>query len=374
MQGHTSAGPTILVDGTPVSRRTDGIGRWSANVLRETALARPDWRLVVVGFSDDRSRPYLLPELPNVERLFLPVPRRAYQAVYSLVGRMPVDRWVPRADALVSTNYTAFPAVSNTPSVVTVFDLAYVDLPDVIEKRNLAHLRKHVPRTMTEASAITTISPFTESRIDAEFPGHAPVHLVDCGLDPQFLAPRSSGGPRLPDGYVLAVGTLEPRKNLVTLLRAWALLDPDVRRRHPLVVVGSAGWGEQQPPADIPADVLAGVTFTGYVEDADLPAVYAGAALFVFPSRYEGFGLPLLEAMSCGVPAVVSDIPPFHEIGTDLVDYADPDDPSDFARAVTERLGSRDDGRVALASERARAWTWERSGAQMAATIEGVLR
>lgn len=365
--------PTILVDATPVSRRTDGIGRWSANVLRESALARPDWRFVVVGFSDDRSRPYLLPDLPNLERLLLPVPRRAYQAVYSLVGRVPVDRWVPRADALVSTNYTAFPAVS-APSVVTVFDLAYVDLPEVIEKRNLTHLRKHVPRTMTEASAVTTISPFTASRIDAEFPGHVPVHLVDCGLDPQFLAPPSGGGPDLPEGYVLAVGTLEPRKNLVTLLRAWALLDPEVRRRHPLVVVGSAGWGAQQPPTDVPADVLAGVTFTGYVEDADLPGVYAGADLFVFPSRYEGFGLPLLEAMASGVPAVASDIPPFHEIGADLVDYADPEDPADFARAVTARLGDADPGRTEQARARARAWTWERSGAQMAATIEGVLR
>ncbi|MBO3101397.1 glycosyltransferase family 4 protein [Cellulomonas fengjieae] len=364
-------GPTIAVDGTPLSRPMDGIGRWSANVLRETALARPDWRFVVLGFTDDRARPYLLPDLPNVERVLLPVPRRAYQAVYSLVARVPVDRLVPRVDALVSTNYTAFPAL-RVPSVVTVFDLAYVDLPDVIEKRNLAYLRKHVPRSMREAAAITTISPFTAARIDAEFPGHAPVHLVDCGLDPAFLAPLTAG-PALPSGYVLAVGTLEPRKNLVTLLRAWARVDPAMRRAHPLVIVGRDGWGSRDLPADVPADVLAEVSFTGYVEDADLPAVYAGATLFAFPSLYEGFGLPLLEAMASGVPAVVSDIPPFREIGAGLVDYVDPLDPRAFAEAISVRLTRAGDDRAAQARTRAREWTWERSGRQMAETIEGVL-
>ncbi|NKY10643.1 glycosyltransferase family 4 protein [Cellulomonas hominis] len=363
----------IAVDGTPLSRRTDGIGRWSANVVERTARARPAWEFVVVGFADDRRRPYLLPDLPNVRRVLLPVPRRLYQAWYSLVGPVAVDRFVPEVDALLATNFAPFPALRRVPSVVTVYDLTFVDLPEVVERRNLAHLRRHVPRALRTADVVTTISPFTAQRIDEVFPGHRPVRVVDCGLAPAFLRAEHVPGPPLPERYVLAVGTLEPRKNLVTLLRAWALLPDALRREVRLVVVGSAGWGPHARPSDVPADILEGVVFTGYVDDEQLPSVYAGARAFAFPSVYEGFGLPLLEAMSSGVPAVVSDIPPFRAIGGDLVEYAAPRDPVAFAEALTGVLTRPDASRVARARDRARAWTWEASGEQMARAIEEVL-
>ena len=377
----SAATVTIGVDGTPLYRRVDGIGRYSANLVRATALARPDWRFVVVGFADDRTRPYLLPQLPNVEQVFLPFPRRAYQAMYSYLVRLPVTRWLPTLDGLLCTNYTAFPWLPGVPVAVTVFDLTYVDLPQVVEARNLGYLRRHVPRTVAGADAVLAISEFTRQRIDQTFPGHRPVTVVDCALDATFLEPRvapsdeapggaTSRGPELPADYVLCVGTLEPRKILVTLLRAWALLPPDVRARHPLVVVGRAGWGRDDLPQDVPDDVHDAVRFTGYVEDEHLAAVYRGARLFVFPSRYEGFGLPLLEAMASEVPAVVSDIAPFRAIGADLVDYADPDDPAAFAAAIAAALADERPLRVAEAAALARGYTWERSAAQLLGVLD----
>ncbi|MCG7285414.1 glycosyltransferase family 4 protein [Cellulomonas sp. ACRRI] len=375
--------PTLVVgvDGTPLFRRVDGIGRYTANLLRATAEARPDWRFVVIGFRDDAGRPSLVPDLPNVEVVLLPAPRRAYQAVFSYLARVPVGRLLPRFDVHLATNYVAFPHLPGVPAVSVVYDLTYVDLPEVVEARNLGYLRRHVPRTVRESAAVAAISPFTAARVDEEFPGHPPVHVVDCALDPTFLAPAPAPGgevPGLPDGYVLAVGTLEPRKNLVTLLRAYALLDPAVRDAHPLVVVGKQGWGPGDVPADVPADVVAGVRFTGYVPDADLPSVYRGARLFVFPSRYEGFGLPLLEAMACGVPAIASDIPPFRTIGQDLVDYADPGDPAAFAAAITAALTAPQDdparaARTARAADAAGAWTWDRSARQLVAAVTDAL-
>ncbi len=363
----------VAVDGTPLFRRTDGIGRYASNVLRATALARPDWRFVVVGLRPDAQGPSLVPDLPNVEQVVVPLPRRWYQAACSFGLRVPVDRWVPRADVLLAMNFTDVPVLRGVPSVVTVFDLTYVDLPDVVEARNLAHLRRAVPPAVRRARRVTTISPFTARRLGSALPGHAPVRLVDCGLDPSFLAPPLPGGPDLPERYVLAVGTLEPRKNLETLLRAWALLDPALRADLRLVVVGRQGWGADDVPDDVPAEVLDEVVLTGWVDDAHLPGVYARAAAFVFPSLYEGFGLPLLEAMASGVPAVVSDIEPFREIGADLVTYVPPRDPAAFADALAGVLRGPDAVRVAAARDRARGWTWERSGEQQAAVLQEVL-
>ncbi len=373
----------VGVDGTPLYRRTDGIGRYTANLVRAVAVARPGWRFVIVGFSDDRAGPSLVPVLPNVEQVFLPFPRRAYQAAYSYLVRVPVNRLVPRFDVLLGTNYTRFPALRHTPSVVVVYDLTYVDLPEVVERRNLGYLRRHVPRTIAQADVVVAISEFTAQRIDEVFPGHRPVRVVDCGLDPGFLvgapgAPErldtdpsgTPGPPDLPAAYVLCVGTLEPRKNLVTLLRAYAVLDPAVRSSYPLVVVGRAGWGPADLPDDIPLAVSEAVRFTGYVEDTDLPGVYRGASLFVLPSLYEGFGLPLLEAMASGVPCVVSDIDPFRSIGGDLVDYVDPLDAAALARVVERRLREPDDARTAAARARAVSATWQRSAVQLAAAIE----
>ncbi|WP_372595372.1 glycosyltransferase family 4 protein [Actinotalea sp.] len=366
---------TVAVDGTPLYRRVDGIGRYSANLVAATARARPDWRFVVVGFADDRSRPYLLPELPNVEQVFLPFPRRLYQAAYSYGVRVPVTRWLPPLDVLLATNYTVFPWLPGVPSAVVVYDLTYVDLPQVVDARNLGHLRRTVPRTMRTADRVLAISPFTAERIDATFPAHPPVTIVDCALDETFLGGRSTpspaaGLPGLPEQYVLCVGTLEPRKNLVTLLRAYAALDEELRDRYPLVVVGRQGWGAHEVPSDVPADVVSSVRFTGYVQDAELPAVYRGARLFVFPSRYEGFGLPLLEAMACGVPAVVSAIPPFEAIGGPLVDYADPDDPGSFSAAIGAALRADATERTEAARAAARTWTWERSAQQLLGALE----
>lgn len=366
----SAPGLVVAVDGTPLFRRTDGIGRYAANVLRATALARPTWRFVVVGLRPDDDGPSLVPDLPNVTSVVVPLPRRWYQAACSFGVRFPVDHWVPRADVLLAMNFTDVPVLRGVPSVVTVFDLTYADLPEVVEARNLAHLRRAVAPAVRRASRVTTISPFTSERLDAVLPDHAPVRLVDCGLDPSFLSPPAGPGPTLPSRYVLAVGTLEPRKNLVTLLRAWALLDPRVRDGRRLVVVGRQGWGRDDVPADVPSDVLDDVVFTGWVDDADLPGVYARAEAFVFPSLYEGFGLPLLEAMASGVPAVVSDIAPFRAIGEDLVTYVPPREPAAFAAALTDALDRPDAARVAAARDRARAWTWERSGEQMATVLQ----
>jgi len=165
----------------------------------------------------------------------------------------------------------------------------------------------------------------------------------------------------LPSRYVLSVGSLEPRKNLSRLLDAWRRLQP-TDRDESLVLVGASSKHFQA--VDFAGDI-ASVIFPGYINDADLPAVYAGATLFVYPSLYEGFGLPVLEAMACGTPVVCSGATALPEVvGTAgiLVDPYDPEAIADGIRRVLEndalqaRLRQR-------GLELARKYTWERAAA-----------
>src|SRR6185295_1593322 len=134
----------------------------------------------------------------------------------------------------------------------------------------------------------------------------------------------------LGEPYILAVGTLEPRKNLRALAAAFS----HVRKRHPeltLAIAGLEGWGERPVEAD-------GIRLLGYVSDEELARLYRGAAAFAYPSRFEGFGIPVVEALASGVPAVVSSHPSLDEASGEAALRADPDDPENFAAALEEAL------------------------------------
>ena len=178
-----------------------------------------------------------------------------------------------------------------------------------------------------------------------------PVHVTPLGVGPQWAgATPPDDGTRtrlgLPSSYVLFVGTLEPRKDLRTLLTAHRLV-PDA---PPLVLVGSPGWGEQLE--------VSGCITPGFLGDDLLPSVVAGAAALVLPSRDEGFGLPVLEALAAGTPVVASDLPVLREVGGDVVTYAEPGDPAAFAAALQQVLATPGD--PAPRRTHGAAYTWAR--------------
>jgi len=155
----------------------------------------------------------------------------------------------------------------------------------------------------------------------------------DPGLnDAEIRARHGLDGP-----YVLAVGTLEPRKNLPRLIEAFAGLTDAERGGRRLTLVGASGWETDETFEAIRSEGSL-VTTLGWVTDEELPAIYRGADLFAYPSLYEGFGLPVLEAMSCGVPVLTSEISSLPEVGGDAVRYADPRDTGSIRGALRELL------------------------------------
>jgi len=164
--------------------------------------------------------------------------------------------------------------------------------------------------------------------------------------------------------YVLYVGLLEKKKNTPLLINAFALVKegrPDMK--HKLALIGDASFGYDEVNYMVDEFGLESeVIMTGWVEESDLPCIFTGATAFVFPSKYEGFGIPVIQAMACGVPVVISDIPVLREVAGEAALYFDPNDKNDMARAITEIIGNSDlrERLVELGRKRVKEFSWEK--------------
>jgi glycosyltransferase involved in cell wall biosynthesis len=303
---------------------------------------------------------------------------RALVAAAYLTG-IPQDRRVGGVDVFHGTDHL-LPRLRSTGSVFTVHDLTYVLYPDTHSRRNREYLRLMMPRFL-RADAVLADSQSTrrdatewyglsEQDITVVYPGvsnrFSPVEAQNASIVCSRLG--------LPRDFVLCVGTIEPRKNLTVLLEAVARLGTD-SLAPPLVIAGRRGWMSESVFARLEKLGLEkAVTILGYVPDDTLAALYSACQAMAFPSLYEGFGLPVLEAMSCGAPVVCSDSSSLPEVGGDAVLYVNPQSADDWAAALTRVLGDnslRSEMRQRGLAQSA-AFTWERTARSMLPIYERV--
>jgi glycosyltransferase involved in cell wall biosynthesis len=344
----------IVFDVSPLSHRRTGVGNYVRGSLRgvvEAAAGRHD----VVAFAPAslRGKREIEASLGGLEvqrRLPLVPAAHALRTLWSRLGAPPSELVLGGFDVLHFSDWMYPPQRSGVRSTM-VHDLVPLHHPEwVHERTERMHGAKyrHAART---CDVVMVNSRFTADDV-IETLGVAPekVHVAYPGVDPGF----SRDGDKIERDrpYVLTVATLEPRKNLETLLDAYRLLgDGDLA----LAVAGAAGWGDQ-PSLDVP-----GVVRLGFTPHDDLPALYRGASVFVYPSLLEGFGMPVLEAMACGVPCVVSSHPSLDEACGDAALRADPRDPAAIAHAIEQALEQRE-SLVARGVEHVRSFTWLANG------------
>ena len=270
------------------------------------------------------------------------------------------------ADVLLSTNSYLTAWFTRIPTAVVVYDMIAFHA-DARPQRRAALIEKATAGlAIRRAAALLCISEWTREDLVRLFPrAEAKARVIPLAASAVDLPQRGEGSDPVARPYVLSVGTLEPRKNLDGLVAAWALLPEELRRSHTLALVGPPGWEIERVLAPIRASAD-DVRLVGYVSDEQLAALYAGCEAFCYPSLYEGFGLPVLEAMQHGAAVVTSNSSSLPEVGGDAVAYVDPRSPGDIAR-VLERLLRAPEERARLgaaARQRAAQFSWDATARQ----------
>ena len=365
----------ITIDYTPAVHQRAGIGRLTRELTRALlALPSPhQFKLFVMGGGEEAHRmaPVAVHASPISDRWF-------HRLWFKANLPLPVQWFAGRCDLYHATDFVLPPTLPHTPTVLTVHDLSFERDPGSAVPTLLQFLRKVVPASACRASHIVADSHATAQDL-TDLYGIAPAKIttIHSGVHPRFqVAVASPDEPQhirtkyqLGDApYILAVGTMQPRKNHLGLVRAFAKLIERTATHANLVISGGKGWLY----ADVASEVRRlglndRVKFIGYADDADLPGLYRAAAVFAFPSLYEGFGLPLLEAMASGVPVITSNVSSLPEVVGDVGLLINPHDVDALAAALDQALHNDVWRAQAIAAGLARAqqFTWQRAAQEL---------
>jgi len=345
----------IAFDVSPLSHERTGVNNYIRGSLAGLAeVARPrGHEIVAFAPTSPAGRRTIREALGgiDVDVRLLPLPgAHAFRTAWSVAGYPPAERFVGRFDVLHFSDWM-YPPQKRGIRATTIHDLVPLHHPQWTTGRTRAmHGRKYRNAALT-CDVIFANSSFTADDVATtlEFPRDRVV-VAHPGIGAEFTAVGEASELGAP--YLLTVATLEPRKNLGTLVEAHTLLEETGLL---LAVVGGAGWGEQ-PQLDRPRIVR-----LGRVTDAELARLYRGAAAVVYPSRFEGFGMPITEAMASGAPVVASAHASMDEASGDAAVRVDPESPQSIADGVREALARRGELRSA-GLEHVRRFSWRRTG------------
>jgi glycosyltransferase involved in cell wall biosynthesis len=369
----------IALDALPLTAAKTGVGHYTDALAAGLARAYPDHQYDLISpfefnFDYNGDRP------KNLNKQVIPV--RSIFRKWWLLG-LPSLLRIYQVDVFHGTNYYV-PLFSPCPTVVTIHDLSLFTQSHTHERASVKRGKLRIPIMARRARMIIAPSEWTRREIverlrvspdkirviyEAAREGMEPLppHLCQPALDKY----------RIRRPYLLYVGTIEPRKNLLTLLRAYDELLRTTTRRPQLALCGGRGWLDDEVFNLVEELKLQDqVRFTGYVDDADLPALYSAAEAFVYPSFYEGFGLPPLEAMACGAPVITSDVSSLPEVVGKAGLTHDPNDARALTEAMAKLLGdetAREHFRREGLKQAAK-FSWQRAACETQSVYDEVLR
>jgi len=368
---------TIGIDYTSAIHQSAGIGRYTREMVQ--ALASLDAQSSYHLFVADAAKNIDPPGANFTCHTTRLTERWLARLWYRLRLPLPIETWTGPLTLFHQPDFFLPPVKAATRTIVTVHDLSFEHTPaDMIMPGMEAHLKKWVPCSVQRADHVIAVSAATrQDLIDLYHTPPEKITVLHHGVAPQFQPIADSAqlarvrhkynlGDR---PFVLSVSTIQPRKNYRRLIQAFAQIDD----AYSLVLAGGKGWGFD----DIFADVVHlglkdRVHFPGFIADADLPALYNAASLFIYPSLYEGFGLPILEAMACGTPVVAGSQSSLPEVVGEAGLLVDPYNVDAIAAAILRVLAEPDLHRQLSQAghQQVKKFTWHRMATQLYALYQ----
>ncbi len=324
----------IIFDAGPlVNGNRSGVGRTTEGLVLALANNYPE-EVELVGHYFDfmhRKKGIDLPAAPNIRyRRTVLIPGKVFNMLRRLGFWIPFELLTKeKGDFHLFPGFVGWPSLFGTPSAPFVHDITYIDYPQYVNGPARFDLQTLMPRTIRRAAFIITNSESSKSGLAREYNLKdkpvlvEPIPPVNALTLPQAEAKSRIKRLGIRPPFLLFLSNIEPRKNLIGLLNAYEQLDPGLRDKYELVLTGGKGWRDDEILAKL--EELEGkdirVRQTGFVSDEDRAALFTQATIFIMPSHYEGFGMPLLEAMTYRTPLLVSDIPVHHEVARDAALY-----------------------------------------------------
>ena len=319
------------------------------------------------------------PDLPkeSANWKYRTIPARKLWTVTALAPEFLFKKGKPDV-FFTPTHY--LPPFAPKKSVISILDVSYIYFPDLFAKKDLVRLKKWTRYSAKKAAKILTISESSKSDIIKEYGvAEDKVEVIYPGIKSETRNPKSETNMEelrkkfgIKDKFILFVGTLQPRKNIAKLIEAFSKLDSNLQ----LVIVGKKGWQyEEILSAPKKFDVENRVLFVQDASDEDLPALYKNAEFFILPSLYEGFGLPVLEAMSNDCPVITSNVSSLPEAGGDAALYVDPQNTEDITKKMQKLLDDKDlrEELVKKGREQVKKFSWEKTARETLKVLEEVV-
>lgn len=383
----------ILVNVQSLQPPVTGIGRYTTELLNQLIL---DNNIQAFDVTKNYTKQQLEKKLKNVNNPLLNsnTQRNLSHTFKKIVKNMPcayalrqlIQQQINKPHLKECSDYIYWePNYLLQPfdgkSVATIHDLSYIQYPQYYTSASLKWLEKNIEASITQAGAIVTLSEFSKKEILTNFSiPESKISIVPPAVSDDFKQAVTEENIakikekyQLPYRYILSVGTLEPRKNIKSLLQAYSLLPNKIKQDYPLVLVGTKGWGEVVTELQAMIDKKE-VLVLGYIAQEDIPILYKAADLFVYISLYEGYGMPIAEAIASGLAVITSENSAMSEVAQNKVELVNPLDIEQISNAMQLYLQDREakNELIEKSTSIIKEWSWKKSAEKLKVTLQNV--